>query len=66
MQCGRLPNRPLAIATGPTLAAMPELVGAAQEDLAVAADRVRPVRVGVRVAPRPVLPGDRQFLLDVS
>ena len=42
----------------------PELVRAAQEDLAVPADRVRPLRVAVRVAPRPVLPRDRQFLLD--
>ena len=42
-----------------------ELVRPAQEDLAVPADRVRPVRVPVRVAPRPVVPGDRQFLLDL-
>ena len=41
------------------------LAGAAQEHLAVAAHRVRPVRVGVRVAPRPVLAGDRQLLLDL-
>ena len=66
MQCGRLPNRPLAIATGPTLAVMPERSRAAQEDLAVAADRVRAVRVAVRVAPRPVLAGDRQLVLDVA
>ena len=36
----------------------------AQEDLAVAADRVRALRVGVRVAPGPLLARDRQFLLD--
>ncbi len=41
-----------------------QLPGPAQEHLAVAADRMRPVRVAVRVAPGPVLPGDRQFLLD--
>ena len=64
MQCGRFPKRPLAIATGPTLAVIPELVGAAQEDLPVAADRVRAVRVAVRVAPRPLLAGDGQFVLD--
>ncbi len=37
---------------------------AAQEDVAVATDRVGVVRVRVRVAPRPVLAGDRQLLLD--
>ena len=41
------------------------LAGAAQEYLAVAADRVRAVRVAVRVAPRPVLAGDRQLGLEV-
>ena len=41
-----------------------QLPGAAQEHLAVAAHRVRPVRVAVRVAPGPVLARDRQFLLD--
>ena len=64
MQCGRFPNLPFAMATGPTLASMPSFSRPAQEQLAVAADRVRPVRVAVRVAPRPVLPGDGQFLLD--
>ena len=39
--------------------------GPAQEDLAVSAHRVRPVGVAVRVAPRPALPRDRQFLLDL-
>ena len=38
--------------------------GAAQEDLAVPAHPVGMVRVAVRIAPRPVLPGDRQLLLD--
>src|SRR6185503_459133 len=36
----------------------------AQEDLAVATDPVRMMRVAVRIAPWPVLPGHRQFLLD--
>jgi len=44
----------LVMATGPT----------PQEHLAVAADGVRVVRVAVRVAPRPVLTGNRQLLLD--
>jgi hypothetical protein len=39
-------------------------LGAAQEDLAVAADRVGVVRIAVWVAPRPVLAGDGQLLLD--
>jgi hypothetical protein len=43
----------------------PELAGTAQEDLAVPADRMRPVRVTVRITPRPALPGDRQLLLDL-
>ena len=42
----------------------PEPGRAAQEHLAVPADRVRPVRVAVRVSPRPALAGDREFLLD--
>ena len=43
----------------------PELVRAAQEYLAVPADRMRPVRVAVRVSPRPALAGHREFLLDL-
>ena len=65
MQCGRLPKRPLAMATGPTFAVMPQARGPAQEQLAVARDRVRPVRVAVRVAPGPALAGHRQLLLEV-
>ena len=42
-----------------------ELVRATQEDLPVPADRMRPVRVAVRVSPWPVLAGHRQFLLDL-
>ena len=38
---------------------------AAEEDLAVAGHRVRVVRVAVRVTPGPVLPGDRQFGLEL-
>src|SRR6202012_1723705 len=38
---------------------------AAQEDLTVTADRVRAVRVAVRVAPRPGVAGHRQFLLEL-
>ena len=41
-----------------------QLPGAAQEHLAVATHRVRPVRVAVGVAPGPVFTRDRQFLLD--
>ena len=65
MQCGRFPNRPLGIATGPTLAVDAGGGRAAQEDLAVAGHRVRVVRVAVRVTPGPVLPGDRQFGLEL-
>ncbi len=38
--------------------------GASQEDLAVAAEWLRGVSVRMRIAPRPVLPRDRQFFLD--
>jgi len=64
MQCGRLPNRPLGIATGPTRGLDPRRPRAAQEHVAVAADRVGVVGVGVRLAPRPVLAGDGQLGLD--
>ena len=37
---------------------------AAQEDLTVPADRVRSLRIGVRIAPRPVLTGNRQLGFD--
>src|ERR1039458_9965790 len=64
MECGRSPNRPFAMAPGPTFAVIPSALAPAQEGLAVAAHRMRPVRVAVRVAPRPVLAGHRQLLLD--
>ncbi len=43
-----------------------QAAGAAQEDLAVAPDRVRAHRVAVRLAPGPVLPSDRQLLFQRS
>jgi len=52
----------LVMATGPTDG--DARAAAPQEHLAVAADGVRVVRVAVRVAPRPVLTGNRQLLLD--
>ena len=39
-------------------------LSAAHEDVAIAADRVRMMGVGVGVAPRPVLSGDGQFLFE--
>src|SRR3954470_23208110 len=64
MQWGRLPNRPLVMATGPTPGTDAEGVAAGLEQHAVAGDGVWRVRVAVRVAPRPGPTGDRQFGLD--
>ena len=65
MQCGRLPKAPLVIATGPTRISIPQRARALPTRRSAAPrDRVRRVRVAVRVAPRPVLAGDRQLALD--
>ena len=65
MQCGRFPNRPLAIGNGADPGFDSEGDGSALHRVAVAAYRVRPVGVGVRVAPGPRLPCHRKFILDV-
>ena len=64
MQCGRLPKAPFVIETGPTRISMPHVARALPGDRRGARDRVRRVRVAVRVAPRPVLARDRQLALD--
>jgi hypothetical protein len=58
-------HRDCSFERGPGGCRDPELGRAAQEDLAVPAHRVRPVRVAVRVAPRPGLAGHREFLLEL-
>ena len=65
MQCGAVPEAAVRDRDRADLGRDARAAGAAQEHLAVAADRMRAVRVGVRVAPRPVLAGDRQLGLDV-
>ena len=64
MQCGRLPNAPFVIPTGPTRISIPSLRAPPTRDLGAAGDRVGGVRVAVRIAPRPVLARDRQLELE--
>ena len=64
MQCGRLPKTPLGIADRPDAHLDPRRAGAGAGAVGAAGDRVRGVRVAVRVTPRPVLAGDRQLGLD--
>ena len=63
---GRLPKRPLTMATGPTRASMPSAVHPLTKASAVATDGVRGLGVAVRIPPGPVLTGDREFLFDLD
>ena len=64
MQCGRLPNAPLVIPTGPTRISIPSLRAPGPGHLGPAGDRVGGVGIAVRVAPWPPLAGDRQLELE--
>src|SRR5262249_46516609 len=55
MQCGRCPNEPFVIATGPTRISIPYSRPPLQATDAAPAHGVRAVRIGVRVPPWPVL-----------
>ena len=65
MQCGRLPKVPLGIADRADAHLDARLQRAPRAPCRPRRrDRVRRVRIAVRVAPRPVLAGDRQLALD--
>ena len=64
MQCGRCPKRAVGDPDRADAHLDPQAARALPRAQRAGADRVRAVRVAVRVAPRPALPGDRQLALE--
>ena len=64
MQCGRFPNAPLVMPTGPTRISIPSLRAPSRATSAPPAIGCGVCGITVRVAPRPVIARDRQLELE--